>query len=88
MAFKTKWRHALEKTLATAGAQLKATKERYKRNYDKRLWRDNQHIRPDDNVYLRVERKNEKKLAPIADGPFLAKDVNTDDKVVTIERPD
>lgn len=72
-----------------AGKKLQEAQERYKRTYDKRLRRDNQVIKEDDYVCLRVERKDDKKmchkLAPVAAGPYLVKNTSPEDKTVTIE---
>ena len=51
----------LTNAIKKAGTKLKEAQERYKRNYDKRLQCDNQVIKADDHVYLRVERRDEKK---------------------------
>lgn len=66
------------------------TQARYKKNDDNRLRRDKKIIKPDDYVFIRVERRDDKKsiheLAPIAEGPYLVKDVETAIKAVVIER--
>ena len=90
--FKNKWKANLQQTLATARKKLLETQARYKRNYDNRLRRTNTIIKPDDFVFLRVERRDDKetrhKLAPIAEGPFRVKEVDTASKTVVIERED
>lgn len=62
------------------------------RNFDKHLRKNAEVIRPGDNVFLRVERKDEKetrhKLAPIAEGPFPVLRVDGAAKTVIIKRPD
>ena len=59
--------------------RLKFSQERYKRNYEKRLRRDVEKINTADNVYLHVERRDEKetrhKIPSIAQGSFPVKDV-------------
>ena len=86
--FKSKWKAWLEKALTETRDPLSKAQERYKRNYDRRLRRDLENIKAGDFVFLRVERKDDKetrhKLAPIADGPYLVKDVNQDAKTVVI----
>ena len=90
--FKTKWKAWLEKALTETRAKLKAAQDRYKRNYDRRLRRDNETIKPEDSVYLRVERRDEAetrhKLAPIAKGPYRVKAVDNRSKTVVIEYDD
>ena len=60
-------------------------RDRYKRNYDKRLRRCSEKILQGDFVFLRSENKSDKdsrhKLAPIALGPYLVKQV--DEKAYT-----
>lgn len=71
---------------------MKTAQKRYKRNYDKRLRCASEEINPDDNVFLRVERKYEKetrhKLALISERPFQVKDTDRAAKTALIERPD
>ena len=47
---------------------------------------------PGDDVYLRVERKDDTekrhKLAPIAEGPFQVKKVDKENKTMLLEKPD
>ena len=91
-SFKEKWKAWLTKGISETRERLKAAQDRYKRNYDKRLRRDIEDINPGDQVYLSVERREEKesrhKLAAIAEGPFKVKDVNKPAKTVVIEYPD
>ena len=83
--FQEQWKDWLSKALQEAASHLRSAQERFKRNYDKRLRRNAEIISQGDFVFLRSEKKSEKesrqKLAPIALGPYLAKQV--DDKAKT-----
>ena len=85
-----KWKEWLEKALSGAKNRLMKAQQRYKRNYDARLRKQNETIKKNDHVYLRVERRDENehrhKLAAVAEGPF--KVMETHDKTVVIERND
>ena len=65
------------KSLKEAYNNLLSSLGGYKRNYDKRLRRNNEKISQGDFVFLRSEKKSDKdsrhKLAPIALGPYLVK---------------
>lgn len=65
-----KW---LAKAINDTKARIKSAQERYQHNFDKLLRKNIEEIKPEDQVYLRVERKNDQnsrhKLAPIVDGP-------------------
>ena len=80
------WRHALSKVLKTSGAVLKSTAARMKRNYDERLRRHCEAIKPWDYVFLRVERKDETesrhKLAAVAEGPYKVESVKGNTVVI------
>ena len=71
-----------------ARTRIAKTQERYKRNCGVRLSRQREVIKKDDNVYLRVERRDESqtrhKLAAIAEGRF--KVLSTKGNTVVIER--
>ena len=72
--FKRKWKHWLQETMHRTKKRLAQAQARYKRDYDRRLRRQDETIQAGDHVYLRVERKNAKdhrhKLAPVAEGPY------------------
>ena len=90
--FKHKWKKWLAKVIPETQEKLRKSQERYKRNFDKRLRKNTDTIAPGDNIFLRVERKDDKdtrhKLAPIADGPFPVLRVDNTAKTVVIKRPD
>ena len=90
--YKTRWKAWLEKTLSEASAKLRSSQDRYKRNYHKRLRKDREVINPGLYVFLRTEKKDNKdsrhKLAPLAEGPYLVKEVDVDSKTVVIEYGD
>ena len=69
---------------------MKKNQDRYKRTFDKRLRKQNENIVTGDSVFVRREIRDDNltrhKFAPLADGPF--KVVKSDNRVVTIERPD
>ena len=71
--FKEKWKARLKNALLESLKKLQAAQEPYKRNYDNRMRRAAEKINSDDQVYLRVERRDEKetrhKIAPIAQVP-------------------
>ena len=85
-----KWRQWLSKTIGEARKKLDQAQARYKRNYDKRLRRQSENILKGDNVYLRVERRDESQtrhnLASVAEGPFKVESVKGN--TVVILRPD
>ena len=87
-----KWKDWLARTIQDTQEKLRKAQERYKKAFDKRLRNTTEDVRPGDNVYLRVERKDDTetrhKLAPIAAGPFPVKKVDKDKKTVLLERPD
>ena len=70
--------------------KAESSTKRYKRNYDKRLRRDAEKINPGDQVYLRVERRDEKvtqhKIEPIALAPAsnVTKEVQEEIRPLTI----
>lgn len=70
--------------------RLRKAKERYKKNLDKRLRDNSENIKPCDNVFLRIERKDEKeirhRLAPIAQKPFPVTKIDEVAKTVTNSR--
>ena len=84
------WKSWLKSTLQTAKGKLDQAQARYKRNYDARLRRQTEKIVPDDWVFLRVERRDERehrhKLAAVADGPYKVN--STHGGTVVIQRPD
>ena len=86
----TQWRTVLRKSIRDAKAEMKKNQDRYKRKFDKRLRKQNENIVTGDSVFVRREIRDDNltrhKFAPLADGPF--KVVKSDNRVVTIERPD
>lgn len=72
--FKHKWKTCLAKFIPEKQQKVKKSQERYKRNFDKRLRKEGETIRPGYHVFFRVERKEEKekrhKLFPVSKGPF------------------
>ena len=70
----TKWMSWLESLMSTAKNSMNREQDRYRRNFDQRLRRHKQDIRPGSFVFVRKEYSNKSerkhKLAPIADGPF------------------
>lgn len=84
------WKRCLEKSLGEANNRLEKAQRRYKRNFDARLRKQKEIIAAGDNVYLRVERRNEDehrhKLAAVAEGPYPVLDVKG--KTVVIQRRD
>ena len=71
---------------------LRSAQERYKRNYDNRLGKNDETIKLGDYVFLRTEKKDDKdsrhKLAQIAEGPYLVKQTDDKSKTVVIEYDD
>ena len=90
--FKHKWKKWLTKVIPETQQKLQKAQERYKKNFDKRIRKTTETIKPGDQIFLRIERKDEKetrhKLAPIAEGPFPVIRVDTSSKTVVIKRPD
>ena len=90
--YKHKWKAWLARAIPETQEKLRKAQERYKRAFDKRLRKQTEEINAGDEVFLRVERKDDQdtrhKLAPIADGPFPVKKVDREAKTVLIERPD
>lgn len=62
-----------ENSITDTQAQIKFSPERYKRNFNKRLEKNEEEVKLGDKVYLCIERENDKgsihKLSPIVDGP-------------------
>ncbi len=87
---KQHWKQWLQKALTETRERLRKAQERYKKNYDERLRRQSETIKPEDFIYLRVERRDENetrhKLAAVAEGPF--KVISSTRHTVVIERPD
>ena len=66
--YQLKWKDWLARTIPDTQEKLRKAQERYKKAFDKRLRRTTEDIMTGDNVYLRVERKDDTetrhKLAP------------------------
>ena len=90
--YKLKWKYWLARAIPETQETLRKAQERYKKSFDKRLRNKTEDVIPGDDVYLRVERKDDAepghKLAPIDEGPFSVKKVDKENKTVLIERPD
>lgn len=90
--FKQMWKSWLETTLGEAGKRVESVQNCYKRDYDKRRCRDTEEIFPKHYFFLRSEEKDDKdhlhKIAPIAEGPFIVKSVDTYAKTLFIVRND
>ncbi len=84
--FRDRWRLNLRKVLKTSGAVMRATAARMKRNYDERLRRHRDVIKPGDFVFLRTERRDDNetrhKLAAIAEGPYRVESVRGNTVVI------
>lgn len=82
----------MEKAFTDTKAQLKSTQERYKRKLDKRIRKNDEEFKPEDQVYLRMEKKNNKdskhKLASVVNDHYPMKKVDKKAKTLVIERPD
>lgn len=85
-----KWRQWLRKTITEARTKLDQAQARYKKTYDRRLRNRQEKILPGNNVYLRVEKRDENqtrhKLAAVAEGPYPVQSIH--DNTVVIQRPD
>lgn len=79
-----KW---LTEVISETRGRLHKAQERYNR-----LRKNSEKLMRGDNIFLRVERKEEKKtrqkLAPIVEGPFPVLWVNDEAKKVLIKRPE
>lgn len=88
--FKCKEKHWLQDTMLNTKKRLDMAQARYKKHYYKRLRKHTEIFKEDDDLFLRVEQKNENdhrhKLAPFAEGLFKLKKAEC--KTVVIERPD
>ena len=73
--FQEKWKEWLSKALQEAAGHLRSDQERYKRNYDKRLRRSSE---------KKSEKDSRHKLAPLALGPYLVKQVDEKAKTAVI----
>lgn len=80
------------KPLWEARKRLQTAQPRKTRNYVKRVRRDAEDILPDHNVFLRVEKRDDKesdvKLGHTGEGSFNAKSVETYLKNFVIIQPD
>lgn len=87
--FKRRWNHWIHYRMLNKKESLNAEQARYKK-FDRSLRSQKETITENDDVFLRVERKNNKenrhKLAPIADGTL--KVVKDSHRIAVIERPD
>ena len=65
---------------------MSATATRMKRNYDERLRRHREVIKPGDFMFLRAERRDENetrhKLAALAEGPYRVESVQGNTVVI------
>ena len=70
--YKWKWKAWLAKASTETKRRLSKAQERYKRNFDRRLRRNNEHIKSGDHVFLRRESRDDSetghKSSPIATG--------------------
>ena len=85
--YHSKWMSWLDSLMSTAKSSMSKEQDRYRRNFNQCLRRDNQDIRSGSFVFVRKDytNKNERKhkLAPIANGPYRV--VNDDEHTVLIE---
>ena len=86
-----RWRLRLQALLKTASASSDAARARYKRDFDRRLRRNPEHLVPGMYVFVRREyapktdssEPRKHKLSPVTDGAF--KILSVDDKTVVID---
>ena len=85
-----RWRNWLSRTLSDARQCLDQAQARFKRAYDKRIRKSNEKIAAGDDVFLRVERRDETqtrhKLASVVEDPFTVHSV--EGKTVVLQHQD
>lgn len=86
--YKHKRKEWLAKAIPETQEKLRKAQERYKKSFDKRLRKEFEDFKAGDDVFLRIERNDDKdiqhNLAPIAEGPLKVKSVNREAKTVSI----